>query len=258
LDSGKDITQGGITYYIHMTEMAGLSHAADSLAVIKKLCFEEKTVPLKELLDAIKNNWEGKDYLRQLVRTRAPAYGNDIDYVDDIASELVKFYAESVRKHSAKAPNNVKYTAALATFEQYTDLGRVVGATPDGRLAGQPLSSNGSPSIGRVENGQTAAVNSYAKLPLAELPGTSMLDLNVGARADLLQQLESFIKTFVNLRGNGVNIAVNDCEKLRAAQKEPEKYRDLKVRVGGYEAYFTDLPPNHQQMQIVRCEQYGG
>ena len=83
-----------------------------------------------------------------------------------------------------------------------------------------------------------------------------MLDLNIGARAELLLQLESFIKSFIDERGNGITLAVTNCEKLRAAQKEPEKYRDLKVRVGGYEAYFTDLPPNHQELQIKRCEQY--
>ena len=256
LESGKDITQGGAEYYFYMPEMAGLSHVADSLAAIKKLCFEEKTVPWPELLDAIRNNWEGKEYLRQLVRTRTPAYGNDDDYVDDIAREIVEFYAESIRKHSAKVRSNVKYIAGLATFEQYTVLGYPVGATPDGRLAGEPLGTNASPSIGRPVKGQTAALNSFVKLPLIDLPGSAILDLNIGARADLLLQLESFIKSFVDKRGNLVNIVVNDCGKLRAAQKEPEKYRDLKIRVGGWEAYFVDLPRHYQDWQIQKCEQY--
>lgn len=256
LESGKDITQGGAEYNFFMPEMAGLSHLADSLAVIKKLCFEEKTVPWRELLDAIRNNWQGKEYLRQLVRTRTPAYGNDDDYVDDIAREVVEFYAESVKKHSTRVRSNAKYIAGLATFEQYNVLGYPVGATPDGRLAGDPLATNASPSIGRPVKGQTAALNSFVKLPLIDLPGGAILDLNIGTRADLLLQLEAFIKSFVGKRGNLLNIVVNDCEKLRAAQKEPEKYRDLKVRVGGYDAYFTDLPANHQELQIKRCEQY--
>ena len=256
LESGKDITQGGMEYYFHMPEMAGLSHTADSLAVIKKLCFEEKVIEWSELLNAIRNNWQGKEYLRQLVRTRVPAYGNNVDYVDDIAREIVEYYVESMRKHSAKVPSNVKYVAGLATFEGYTVLGRSIGATPDGRLAGEPLGTNASPSIGRPVNGQTAALNSYTKLPLIDLPGGSILDLNICTEPNLLLQLESFIKSFVDKRGNIINIAVNDCEKLRAAQKEPEKFRDLKVRVGGYEAYFVDLPPQHQELQIRRCEQY--
>jgi formate C-acetyltransferase len=176
--------------------------------------------------------------------------------VDDIAREIVDSYVESVRKHSARVKSKTKFTAGVATFEHYTVFGRLVGATPDGRLAGEPLSTNASPSIGRAASGQTAAVNSYVKLPLVYLPGGSILDINIGTRADLLLQLEAFIKSFIERRGNLISIAVNDCETLRAAQKEPEKYRDLKVRVGGYEAYFVDLPPNHQQMQIQRCEQY--
>ena len=256
LESGKDITLGGMEYTVHMPEMAGLSHVVDSLAVIKKLCFEEKTVGWSELLDAIRANWDGSEYLRQLVRTRAPAYGNDVDYVDDIARELVEYYVGSVRNHGAKARSNVRYVAGIATYEHYTILGRLIGATPDGRLAEEPLGTNAPPSIGRAVNGQTAALNSYLKLPLIDLPGGSILDLTMNSRAGLLLQLEAFIKSFVERRGNILSIAVNDCQKLRAARKEPEKYRDLKVRVGGYQAYFVDLPPHHQELQILRCEQY--
>ena len=86
--------------------------------------------------------------------------------------------------------------------------------------------------------------------------GGSILDLNVESRSGLLLHLEAFVKSFLEKGGNILSIAVNDCETLRAAQKEPEKYRDLKVRVGGYEAYFVDLPPDHQELQIRRCEQY--
>jgi pyruvate-formate lyase len=256
LESGKDITQGGMKYTFVMSEIAGLSVVADSFAVIKKLCFEEKSVKWPELLDAIGTNWQGNEYLRQLVRTKAPAYGNDIDYVDDIAREITEFYVQSVRKHSAGVPDNVKYITGVATFEGYIVLGRPIGATPDGRFAGEPLGSNASPTTGRGLSGPTAAVNSYVKLPLIDLPGGSDLELTIQNREDILPQLEAFIMSFVAKRGNLFNIAVTNCEELRAAQKEPEKYRDLKVRVAGYDAYFTDLPANHQEMQIRRCEQY--
>jgi formate C-acetyltransferase len=256
LESGMDITQSGAIYTFHMPELAGLSHAADSLAVIRKFCFEENRIQWSKLLDAVRSNWQDNEFLRQLVRTRAPAYGNDEEYVDDIAVEIVDSFVQSVTKHSVGVPNNVKYPAGLATFEVYAMLGAIVGATPDGRFKGEPLSTNASPSIGRAANGQTAAINSFMKLPLMDLPGGACLDLNICDRANLLLQLEAFIKSFVEKRGSLVNIAVNDCEKLRAAQKEPEKYRDLKVRVGGYEAYFVDLPPEHQELQIQRCEQY--
>jgi formate C-acetyltransferase len=190
------------------------------------------------------------------VQTRVPAYGNDVDYVDDIAREIVEYFVESIKKHSSGLPDNVKYTAGMATFESYADLGRPIGATPDGRFAGEPLATNASPSIGRPVNGQTAALNSYVKLPLIDMTGVSILDLNFEKRASVLSQLESFIKSFVDKRGNLISISVNDCEKLKAATREPEKYRDLKVRVGGFDAFFVDLPSHHQQLQIKRCEQY--
>ena len=256
LETGKDITQGGWLYHERMADICGLSHVADSLAVIKKLCFEEKTVEWSELLDAVRNNWKGKEALRQIARTRVPAYGNDIDYVDDIAKDIAEFCVESINKHSAGVPGHVIYRAAgLATFEGYTGLGRPVGATPDGRFAGEPLADDGSPSIGRAANGQTAAVNSYTKLPLCDLLN-SIIDINIPRRARLLSHLESFMRSFLDRGGNVFNIVVNDCESLRAAQKEPEKYADLKIRVGGFEAYFIDLGPQHQELQIKRCEQY--
>jgi formate C-acetyltransferase len=256
LEKGKDITQGGIEYIVQLPELSGLSHVADSLAVIKKLCFETRSVTWKELLDAVHSNWKGREYLRQWVRTRVPAYGSDIDYVDDIAEEIVSFYIACIEKHRAESQSRIKYVAGIATYENYSELGVPIGATPDGRFAGDALSSNASPSIGRAVNGQTAAVNSYLKLPLEDLPGGSILDLSVESSSNLLVHLEAFIASFLERGGNILSIAVNDCEKLRAAQKEPEKYRDLKVRVGGYDAYFVDLPPHHQELQILRCEQY--
>jgi len=257
LESGRDITQGGMAYTIHMPELAGLSHVVDSLAAIKKLCFEEGLVTWPDLLHAVRDNWQGQEHLRQRIMTRVPSYGNDVDYVDEIAVDIVSFYIGCIRKHSVRARSGIIYVAGIATFENYPELGQLVGATPDGRLAGEPLSSNASPSIGRAANGQTAAVNSYLKLPLNELDGGSILDLSMESGSNLLLHLEAFIKSFLQGGGNLLSIAVNDCAKLRAAQREPEKYRDLKVRVGGYDAYFVDLPPSHQELQIRRCEQYG-
>jgi pyruvate-formate lyase len=256
LESGRDITRGGIEYTIHMPELVGLSHVVDSLAVIKKLCFEERSLPWSDLLDAVRHNWEGREALRQRVMTRVPCYGNDVDYVDEIAVDIVSFYIDSIKRHSAQARSDIHYVPGIATYEEYPELGYLVGATPDGRLAKEPLSSNASPSIGRAVSGQTAAVNSYLKLPLHELVGGSILDLNMESRSGLLTHLEAFVKSFLERGGNILSIAVNDCDTLRAAQKEPEKYRDLKVRVGGYEAYFVDLPSDHQELQIRRCEQY--
>lgn len=256
LESGKDITQGGMIYQQHGIILQGLSHTADSLAVVKKLCFEEEVVEWTELLDALRDNWEGKESLRQLVRTRAPAYGNDIDYVDDIAREIIEFYVESIKKHTAKVETDIIWTPGIATFGNYAEQGYLVGATPDGRLAKEPLSSNASPSVGRAVSGQTAAINSYLKLPNTDLPIASPLDLAIPKRSGVLSQVETLMRVFVEGKGSLLTISVNNCEDLRAAQKEPEKYRNLKIRVGGWEAYFVDLPRIQQDWQIQKCEQY--
>ncbi|MEE8374191.1 MAG: pyruvate formate lyase family protein [Dehalococcoidia bacterium] len=255
LESGKDITQGGIQYVFHTPFLAGLSHVADSLAVVKKLCFEENVVGWPELLEAVRDNWEGKEPLRQLVRTRTPAYGNDLDYVDDIAKEIVEYYVDSLNRHSTRATSQTRFHPGVGVFEFYILLGQLAPASPDGRLSGEPIGSHAGPSMGRGVTGQTSAINSFLKLPLIDLPTGCAVDLATDTRSN--QLLVPLIKSFVEERGTVLNISVNDVETLRAALKEPEKYRDLKVRVGGWEAFFVDLPPEFQQWQINKCEQYG-
>jgi len=256
LETGTDITRGGIEYSFYSPVLGGLSHAADSLAAIKKLCFEEKVIDWKDLLEGLKKNWEGNEPLRQMVMTRAPAYGNDIDDVDEIAREIVEFYVEETKKHGAHAKNKALFNPAVGTFEHYVAIGAALPATPDGRLAGQPVASNASPTNGRATNGQTAMINSYLKLPLSDLPTGAPLDIGMDTRSGHL--LEPMIKSFIEERGSLLSVSVNDVEKLKAAMKEPEKYRDLKIRIGGWEAFFVDLPPAYQEWQIKKYEQHEG
>ena len=255
LQTGRDITRGGIEYSFYAPLLGGLSHAADSLAVIKKLCFEEKVIDWKELLEALKNNWEGKEAIRQFVRTRAPAYGNDVDDVDDIAREIVAFYVEETRKYGANAKNITRFNPGVGTFEHYVAMGLALPATADGRLPKTPVASNASPTNGRARNGITALINSYLKLPLGDLPTGAPLDIGMDTRS--IHLLEPLIRSFIEKRGNVLSISVNDVEKLKAAMKEPEKYRDLKIRIGGWEAFFVDLPPAYQEWQIQKYEQHG-
>lgn len=256
LEAGTDITRGGIQYSFYSPILGGLSHAADSLAAIKKLCFEEKVVDWRDLLEGLKDNWKEKEPLRQMVMTRAPAYGNDIDYVDDIAREIVAFYVDETKKHSAGAKHDALFNPAVGTFEHYVAMGMALPATPDGRLPQQPVASNASPTNGRATSGQTAIINSYLKLPLGDLPTGAPLDIGMDTRSNHL--LEPIIRSFIEKRGNLLSISVNDVEKLKAAMKEPEKYRDLKIRIGGWEAFFVDLPPAYQEWQIKKYEQHEG
>ena len=256
IENGKDITKGGEKYQQQGIVAKGLSHTADSLAVIKKLVFEEKSVDWKDLLDSIRDNWEGKESLRQFVITRAPAYGNDIDYVDSIAAEITDHFITCVEKHASKSDTNIKWAPGLATFGNNAQDGYLHGATPDGRLAREPLSTNASPSVGRAVSGITAAINSCVKLPHGRLPIAAPLDLGVPNRRNLLTQIETLMRAFVQGEGSLITFSVNDCAQLRAAQEDPANYRHLKIRVGGWEAYFVDLPRVLQDFQIRKCEQY--
>ena len=256
LETGTDITRGGIEYSFYSPVLGGLSHAADSLAAIKKLCFEEKLIDWKDFLEGLKNNWEGNEPLRQMVMTRAPAYGNDSDDVDEIAREIVEFYVAETKKYGANAKNKAIFNPAVGTFEHYVAVGMALPATADGRLPGQPVASNASPTNGRATSGQTAMINSYLKLPLGDLPTGAPLDIGMDTRSAHL--LEPMIKSFIEKRGNLLSVSVNDVEKLKAAMKEPEKYRDLKIRIGGWEAFFVDLPPAYQEWQIKKYEQHEG
>jgi len=255
LETGRDLTRNSMRYHQHTPLLNGLSHAADSLAVIKKLVFDDKTLTMGELLDAVEADWEGYESLRQMVMTKVPAYGNDIDYVDDIARETLDCFATSAMEHGGTAGGRLLFIPGVATFEHYPALGKRVPALPNGRRSGEPLANNASPSMGRAVSGQTAAINSFLKLPLDSLGGGACLDIEMQGGTRQLDYLESILAGTSG--GNVLTVTVNDCSKLRAARESPEKHRDLIVRVAGHSAYFVDLPTYHQDRLIERCEQYG-
>jgi choline trimethylamine-lyase len=256
MECGRDITKGGAKYSVHSPMLSGLSHTVDSLVAIKRLSFEEKKIFWPDFLAAVENDFSHEESLRQRVMTLAPAYGNDNDFADNIAKEIVDFFVDRVKHHADRTRTGVKYLPGIGTFELYTIIGQIAGATPDGRHAHEPVSSNASPSVGRATSGQTAAINSYLKLPLESLPTGAALDIAMDERLDSLH--EPIIRSFIQKRGSILNISVNNVEKLKAAQKEPGKYRDLKIRIGGWEAYFVDLPGHYQDFQIKKLEQYVG
>ncbi|MBN2325329.1 MAG: hypothetical protein JXQ30_16485 [Spirochaetes bacterium] len=262
METGKDITQGGAKYIIHAMILLGFSHAVDSLAGLGKLVFEEGSVRMTELLGALDENFEGSEVLRQVLVTRGPKYGNDDDYADGIAKKLLGSYAEMLRSNARSYPScRVKFLPGVGTFEFYALGGKTVGALPDGRLSGEPVSSNFSPSLGSALQGATATVNSFSKMNFEELPVGSPLDLSLDKRAfegkDGPGRLTAFIRSFLDKGGNMLTVNINSVEELKRAQKEPEKYRHLRVRVGGWQAYFIDLTKEHQDHQIARLELYG-
>jgi len=261
LREGKDITEGGARYIIHGMLLMGVSNVADSLAAIKKLVFEDRVINWSELLESLENNFSNREDLRQTLITRAPKYGTDSDYVDELAREVLDYFVQQVRYYDRKyGEKNLKFSTAAGSLEMYVAAGEKVGATPDGRLATTPLGSNLSPSEGRATKGQTAAINSFAKLNLVDLPTGAPLDIGIERRVIAgkqgLKRLCALVQSFLDKGGNILTINAHGVEELRDAQREPDRHRDLIVRVGGWQAYFVDLPCKYQESIIARVEQY--
>ena len=262
LKQGKDITEGGAKYAIHGLLLMGLSNVADSLAAMKKLVLEDGVVDWSELLESLEDSFLDREDLRQMLINRAPKYGTDSDYVDDLAQEVLDYFVQRVGHYDqGHGDKKIRFSPGAGSVEFYVVGGEAVGATPDGRLAATPLGANLSPSAGRAVKGLTAAINSFAKMPLVDLPTGSPLDLGVDKRIlegeENLERLIALVRTFLDKGGNMLSVTAHSVEQLREAQRRPDRYRDLIVRVAGWQAYFVDLTRRYQDQIIARIEQYG-
>ena len=157
IEKGKDISQDGAKYIFHLIILTGLSNTVDSLAVVKKLVFEDKTVSMDELISAMKSDWKGYEQLRAQVLNRVPKFGNDEDYIDDIATQLMQDFEDKVQEWNRKQ-GTMMFPVSVGTFENYAVLGRDTAASPDGRFAKGPLAPNYSPTPGADITGPTAIV----------------------------------------------------------------------------------------------------
>jgi formate C-acetyltransferase len=236
-------------------ECIGFGTVVDSLAAIKKLVFEEGRVTMAELLEAIRTDFAGREPLRALLRA-APAYGNDDPYADAIAKEIDRVFLEYSRTYSQELGiyNDIRYVP----FTSHVPFGKAVSATPNGRKAFTPLSDGSSASQGADVNGPTAVLlSNYATKNDGYRERASRL-LNIKLTPKCVEgdegtrKLVSFIRTFCDLKLWHVQFNVINQQTLLAAQREPEKYRNLIVRIAGYSAYFVDLSPDLQNDLIAR------
>lgn len=254
----KDVLHGGARYIIWHLMGEALSNAVDAMAAIKKLVFEEKVVAMDDLLTALEADWKGYENLRLRLVSQAPKFGNDDDYADTIGREMMDYFVERSRFHAAKHPM-VIYPCSAGTFSWYQKIGMEVGATPDGRHAGEAIAANLCPVWGAAISGPTAAIRSCVKMRPYDLPAGAPLDLRLsgGALKDEkgTQRLTGLIKSFIDLGGNMITLSVTDVEELKRAMKEPEKYRHLRVRMGGWTAYWVMLDEETQRLHLQRIEQ---
>ena len=259
---GKDVEWGGAHYNTSAAVGIGMANVGNSLAAVRKLVFDDKRVTGAQLKHALETDFEDNSTtptgpeLKQMLLSQ-PKYGNDDDYVDLLVRESTDYVAKDM-------PNYVdwvggRYGTLLNPITANIPFGELCGATPDGRQAGIPVAEGCSPAQGTDKKGPTAAVKSVAKLDHVACDSGTLLNqkFNPAALADLsgLRKLGALIKTYFDLKGMHIQFNVIDHKTLRAAQKSPEKYSDLIVRVAGYSALFISLEPAVQEDIISRTEQ---
>jgi len=251
------MTAGGAKYRTFGMLAEGAAHAIDSLTAIKTVIFEEKQATMVELCDALEADFQGYAPLRSKLMA-APKYGNDDERADAVGNELIDAFTAAVVKYAEAHRSLVKFPCGVGTFSWYIGIGQGLGTSPDGRLAGEPVSSNFSPALGRDLEGIPGAILSYSKMHRSNLPAGGPLDLRLARRLvkddEGTERMMALLRSFVDTGGNMMTLTVVDTEELRAAQREPEKYKSLRVRMGGWCAYFTMLSKEQQEHHIRRQE----
>jgi formate C-acetyltransferase len=252
---GKDYHNGGARYNTTYIMGVGLGTITDSLSAIKYHVFDQQNLSMRELLQLLETNFQGNERKRLMLVNRTPRYGNDDDYADSLMRMVFEAYYQAIE--GRKNTKGGEYHINLLPTTVHVYFGSVTGATPDGRKAGMPLSEGISPVQGADRRGPTAVVKSAAKMDHARTGGTL---LNQKFTPQLLQdeegltRLTHLIRTYFKLDGHHIQFNVVDAATLRAAQANPEQYRDLIVRVAGYSDYFCDLSKTLQDEIIARTE----
>lgn len=259
---GKTPKEGGAVYDMVTGPETGVTNTGNSLAAIKRLVFDEKLLTGEELKEALDTNFEcsGGEQIRQMCLNKVPKFGNDDDYVDSLTHEAYIIFIRELDKYRnarfGRGPIGCISYPCTATISGNVPSGLAVGATPDGRKSGEPLAEGCSPYRGTDRLGPTAVIKSVSKMPNILITGGNLLNQKLNPSSlkseEGMQKLEDLIRTFFELKGWHVQFNIVSTETLKAAQKEPERYRDLVVRVAGYSALFTALEPDTQDDIIAR------
>jgi len=256
VEKGLSYLEGGPVYNINSPHIGGFADVVNSLYVIKKLVYDEGKLTLQEFLKILKDNWEGNEVLRQYVLNHYEYYGNDNDEVDAIAARLLSDFADICVSFNGKC--GYKFPAGVSTFGRQLEWADKRLASPHGRKVGDVLAANCSPTPNTDKEGATAIINSYCKADLSKLATGAALDIKLLPSSvegeDGLQGLISLIRGFVALGGFFMQPDVVDASILKEAQKHPENYQTLSVRVSGWNARFVTLNKEWQNMVIEQNE----
>jgi len=259
LEKGMDVTEGGARYNFSGVQGIGVANVADSLQVVRKVVFDKKELTFDQLKAILAADFKGYEDWQQYFINRVEKYGNDIDEVDYLASDVLRFYCKEVEKY-----NNVRggiFQPGSYTVSAHIPLGADVGASPDGRNAGYQLADGGlSPMVGRDVKGPTAVLKSVGKLDSYLLSNGSLLNQKFHPSAlegeEGLERFVAYLRAFSALKLTHIQFNIISADTLRKAQKNPDQFRSLVVRVAGYSAFFTELDESIQN-DIIRRTEHG-
>jgi pyruvate formate-lyase/glycerol dehydratase family glycyl radical enzyme len=255
METGKDVMFGGARYNSTGISGVGIGNVADSLAMIKHLCFDAKKCTTRELYDALMNNWEGCEELQRYIKNEAPHYGNGIKDVDKWAGWASDVFANAV--NACTGPRG-KFSAGLYPVTTNVIFGQMTSATPDGRASGTPLADGISPVQQMDLNGPTATLVSVSNIDQVKYPNGTLLNMKFHPSSlqgeEGVTKLSNLIQAYFGMGGMEMQINVVSAETLKNAQKKPEEYKNLVVRVAGFSTYFIELHVDSQNDLISRTE----
>lgn len=254
-ENGVDVTAGGAHYNLSGIQVIQVANIADSLAVIKKLVYEQKTVSGEQLLHALQTDYAGNEILRQTCINKVEKYGNNVKWVDAIGNKWVDYFAQNLKLF--RNARGGAYHAGLYTVSAHIPMGQNVGASADGRHARDPLADGGmSAMYGRDTSGPTSLLQSVASINSINGSNGTLLNMKFLPEffetAENIDKFAAMLKALVALHITHVQFNVVRREDLIRAQKTPDAYRSLTVRVAGYTAYFTELARDLQDEIIAR------
>ncbi|NLT15496.1 MAG: hypothetical protein GXY05_14265 [Clostridiales bacterium] len=260
MESGKDVMYGGAKYNSNGSSGVGCANVVDSLAVIKYMVFDKKIVTARELYDAIMKNWEGHESLRQRILNEVPRYGNDNPYTDELARESMEIFASAFLKGTGDRGN--QWQVGIYPVSTHVVNGRRTWATPDGRLAREALAEGVSPKQGLDKNGPAAVLKSVAAINHSTFRNGTLLNMKFHPATvqgdEGVKKLRMLVETFFSLGGMHLQYNVVGGDQLREAQTDPEKYKNLVIRIAGFSAYFVELDHSLQNDLISRTDQLVG
>ncbi|RZN63151.1 MAG: formate C-acetyltransferase/glycerol dehydratase family glycyl radical enzyme [Thermoproteota archaeon] len=255
----KDYNSGGARYNTQYIQVVGLGTLTDSLAAIKYHVFDAKTFSMDDLLEALRRDFNGYELIREILRNpdRTPKFGNDNDYADEIAKRIVDTVVAIIESYPPSSVRRASRRAYFLPTTVHVYFGKVTGATPDGRKSGFPVSEGISPVQGMDRRGIAAVFRSVAKCDWDKTGGALLnqkLTPDIFESEENIRKLAQLIRTFFRMGGHHVQFNVVSADLLREAQRRPQDFQDLMVRVAGYSDYFVNLPKGLQDEIIERTE----